>query len=617
MDFFRLVFRFLPKYKWRLTAYIFLNILCSTCGVFSFMAIIPLLHILFGISQDTLTYSDPGAASSYADFLAIAKDNILYYLQEQIATKGKVWVLYAVAGFVAIMSFLFNFISYFAYWVRIPIRTGISRDLRQEAYDKIVNMPVSGFANENRGDFVSRMTSDIEEVDYGLGTTLDMFIKDPIQIIVYVIAMVGLSTTLTFYSLSLLLMLCLFILFLGKMMEKISLEAQANRGRILSAYEQTLGSLSIIKSYNSGRILSCKFWALNLLSQKVFNKQNRFYSLAWPSTNFSIVAMVVILLCVGGRLILINEYRMDAATFMGFLCVLYSLTTPVNDMMKCTFGIRKAMASLTRLNRILRIQDEYEGTDNETITCNASEPLIAFKDVSFKYGSNNVLHGITFNITEGQRVSIMGMTGSGKTTLANIMSTILSNFDGEVFFGGKSIDKYRLSSLRERIAYVPQDPVLLQDTILFNITLGHQDIPLERVIEAAKKVRIHDYIMSLPEQYNTIVGDRGTTLSGGQRQCIALARAFLKDSLLYILDEASSAMDTRLEEDVTSAFLEETQGKTVIIVTHNVSLTKCSDLVLLMDKGKIVESGSPQSLLQREGLYSSLAQMQNYTHKDT
>ena len=609
MDFFKLIIRFVPQYKWRLLSYILLNVLCSVCGVFSFMAIIPLLQILFGLTQDTLAYTDLSTISSYSDLLIALKDNLLYYLQDKITIDGKIHVLCVVGGFVVLMSFLFNSISFFAYWVRIPIRTGISRDLRQDAYHKIVNMPIAGFANENRGDFVSRMTNDIEEVDYGLGTTLDMFIKDPIQIIVYVIAMIGLSPLLTCYSFIMLCVLCILILLLGKVMEKISLKAQANRGGILSAYEQTLGLLPIIKSYNSEESLSAKFWKLNKKSQDVFNKQNRFYSLAWPCTNFSIAVIVVLILCVGGRLILLNDYVLDAASFVGFLCVLYSLTTPVDDMMKCTFGIRKAMASLKRLNRILNIPDEYGGTKNKLDMTKPDRPIIEFKNVSFAYNSKPILKNVSFSISKGDKVAIMGNTGSGKTTMANIMSTLLKQDSGDFLINGIPLTDYSLSSVRDKIAYVSQDTVLFQDSILFNITLGDSNISFETVIEAAKRAHIHDYIMSLPEQYNTIVGDRGTTLSGGQRQCVALARAFVKDPHIYILDEATSAMDAQLESYVMEEISDVAKDKTVIIVTHNSRLTRDCNLIIVLDKGELIESGSPMELLEKKRAYSTMVSL--------
>ena len=248
MDFFRLVLRFIPEYKGRITAYVLINFIASVFSVFSFIALIPLIQLLFGLSDEKFEYVETQGLSSYNGLLDVAKNNIMYYLQEQIAVNGKIWVLFAIGGFVVLMSFLFNIVSYFAYWVRIPIRTGISRSLRQDAYNRIVNMPVLAFSKENRGDFVSRMTSDVDEIDFGIGTTLDMFIKDPIQIIVYIVTMVSISANLTMYGIVLLLVICSIILYLGRIMQRITFQAQTNRGKILSMYEQTIGVLPVVKS---------------------------------------------------------------------------------------------------------------------------------------------------------------------------------------------------------------------------------------------------------------------------------------------------------------------------------------------------------------------------------
>lgn len=386
MDFFRLIFRFIPEYKGRITAYVLMNFVASVFSVFSFIALIPLIQLLFGLSDETFEYVETKGLSSFNGFLDAAKNNIMYYLQEQMAVNGKEWVLFAIGGFVVLMSFLFNIVSYFAYWVRIPIRTGISRSLRQDAYNRIVNMPVLAFSKENRGDFVSRMTIDVDEIDFGIGTTLDMFIKDPIQIIVYIVTMISISANLTIYGMALLLVICSIILYLGRIMQRITFQAQTNRGKILSMYEQTIGVLPVVKSYSTERDFSEKFSVLNYETQRIFNKQNRFYSLAWSCTDFSLVATIVLILCISGGLILNGESTIGPATLIAFLGVFYSLIAPMRDLMKCTFGIRKAMASLERLNRVLRIEQESDSVKEELVVRHTDEPVIELRGVSFRYG---------------------------------------------------------------------------------------------------------------------------------------------------------------------------------------------------------------------------------------
>ena len=611
MDFFRLVLRFIPEYKGRITAYVLMNFIASVFSVFSFIALIPLIQLLFGLSDEKFEYVETQGLSSYNGLLDAAKNNIMYYLQEQIAVNGKIWVLFAIGGFVVFMSFLFNIVSYFAYWVRIPIRTGISRSLRQDAYNKIVNMPVLAFSKENRGDFVSRMTSDVDEIDFGIGTTLDMFIKDPIQIIVYIVTMVSISANLTMYGIVLLLVICSIILYLGRIMQRITFQAQTNRGKILSMYEQTIGVLPVIKSYCTERDFSDKFSVLNYETQRIFNKQNRFYTLAWTCTDFSLVAIIVLILCVSGELILNGQSNIGPATLIAFLGVFYSLIAPMRDLMKCTFGIRKAMASLERLNRVLRIRQESDSAKEELVVRHTDEPIIELRGVTFRYENDDVLKKVSIKVMEGEKIAILGSTGSGKSTLAGLISFLYNQKEGEFLINGRDISTYSINSIRKNISYIIQDPLLIQDTIFFNITLGNKDYTKEDVVKAAQRAHIHDFIMSLPSQYETIIGDRGTLLSSGQKQCIALARAFIKGAPIFIMDEATSALDPELETLVLKELKGGMKESTAIIITHRVSTSLDADYVYVIDDGMIVEEGSPKQLYEKDGLFRSLAVIQN------
>lgn len=616
MDFFRLIFHFIPEYKWRIVAYIIMNFFASIFSVFSFIALIPLIQLLFGLSTETFEYMEMQDIFSLNVFLDTIKNNIMYYLQEKISIKGELWVLFAIGCFIVLMSFLFNIVSYFAYWVRIPIRTGISRTLKQYAYNKIVNMPILAFSKENKGDFVSRMTSDVEEIDYGIGTTLDMFIKDPIQIIVYIVTMVGISANLTIYGISLLLVMCIFILYLGKTMQRISIQAQTNRGKILSMYEQTIGVLPIIKLYNTQKDFSEKFSILNYDTQRIFNRQNRFYTLAWSSTDFSLVTIIVLILCFSGELILKGDSDIGPATLVAFLVVFYSLIAPMRDLMKCTFGIRKGMASLERLNKVLRIDQELNTAKEDLQVYKTIDPIIELRDVSFSYENDNVLKKVSLKIGEGECVAIIGLTGSGKSTLAGLISLLYNQYEGQIRINGKDVSGYSLNSVRNSISYVMQDPLLIQETIFYNISLGNEKYKKEDVIKAAQKAHIHDFIMSLPLQYETIIGDRGTSLSSGQKQCIALARAFIKDAPICIMDEATSALDPELEKLVLNELKKNTSKKTVIIITHRISTSLDADKVYVMDSGKITEEGTPMQLFEKDGLYKSLAVIQNISIND-
>lgn len=610
MDFIKLLIRFIPQYKERIIAYVSLNFLSSICSVFSFIAIIPLIQILFNLSDNTFSYIDTTEVHTFSEILDAAKNNIMFYLQEQISVYGESKVLLMIGAFVILTSFLFNIISYLAYWVRIPIRTGISRDLRRDAYDKIINMPIHTFSKENRGDFVSRMTNDVEETEYGIGTTLDMFIKDPIQIIVYIITMIGISSQLTLYAISMIVVVCLFVLFLGQVMQKISYEAQQNKGKILSVFEQTLGVLPIIKSFNAQHVFINKFTKLNLQTQKIFNKQNRFYSLAWPSTDFLITVIIVIMLCLGGYLILSGASTLNPAVFIGFLGVLYSIIPPIRDMMKCTFGIRKAMASVVRLNKILNIANESIQASNKTIKFSEDFPVFEIKNLTLRYENETILKDVSLKINKGKKIAVLGATGSGKSTLLSLLTRLNEEYEGSILISGENIKTYSYNTTRDYIAYVPQSPMLLNDTIRNNITLNNNYTDID-VIEATKKAYIHDYIMTLPDKYETIVGDRGCNLSGGQQQCISLARAIIKNSPILIIDEGTASLDPKLEANIMSSLINNKGEKTMIIVSHKISTVLNADFVYILNEGRIIDSGTPMELYHKEGYFKSMAELQN------
>lgn len=589
MDFFKLLCRFIPLYKWRILAYVVLNIVCSICNVFSFIAIIPLLQILFGVSDESFSLVNSSEITSYDSALDAAKNNVLYFLQEQITTHGTIWVLFAIGAFVLTMSLLFNVISYFAYWVRIPIRTGISKELRKDAYNKILQIPVLSFSKENRGDFVSRMTSDIEEIEYGIGTTLDMLIKDPVQIIVYITTLVGLSAVLTGYAMSMLVAVVVIVLLIGKWMKKISHKAQSQRGQVLSFFEQTLGALHIIKAYNVTDGFRSRFASLNGSITNTFNRQNRFYSLAWPCTDFLIVLIIVCMMCVGGNLILTGKSSIGPATFIGFLCVFYSLNAPMRDLMKCTFGIRKAIASVERLNKVLHINDEQLTTEspnnNIALNLDLSRPLWELQNISFAYGVSPLWKDLNLQIFPNQHTLIVGNVGSGKSSLACLLIRFFEPASGKILFYGQDVKDIDKTYIREQVSYASQTPILLNDSIFNNIVFGDDSFTMDDVIEVSKNVHIHDFIMSLPDKYDTIIGDRGSLLSGGQKQCISLARALIRKKPILIMDEVTSSLDKELMRNVYEFIHNSPDIKSIIEIAHHdlseSNADRCIDLSCL------------------------------------
>lgn len=581
MEFWRLLGRFIPVYKWRILSYILLIVLSSVFSVFSFATIIPLLQLLFGLSDAQIDYMNPEAIVSFKSFLEFIENNSLFYIQQQILENGKTTALLILGAFLIITSALSNFISYFAYYVRIPIRTGISRDLRNEAYATILQMQVSTFSNENKGDFVSRMTNDIAEVDYGIGTAMDMIIKEPVKVIVYICTLISISILLTFEALVLLCLSCLIIAIVGKAMKRLAKQGQQYRAAILSTFEETLGRIKFIKAFNLKEYFYREFEYLSDETMEVLNKTNRRYSVAWPLTDFLLSVSIALLMFFGGSFILNETSNLPAEKFIYFLVVFFSIFPPVRNITKATYGIRKAIASVERMNYILSLnsEDDYSGTELSEITEKYSG--IEFKDVSFGYRKDKmILNNINITIPLNQFTIIKGATGVGKTTLFNLLSKLYMPDLGEICYNGVNINTISTHALRDNITYVSQDSILFNDTIMENIYYGKQYAYHHEIIQAAKEVGIHDFIESLPFKYKTIVGDQGMNLSNGQRQAIALARAILRNTPILILDEATNCMDSNIEQQVFENLKKIYNGRTLIVITHNDNLLNFADNVI-------------------------------------
>lgn len=604
MNFLKLLGRFIPRFKWRILAYILLNFVSSICSAFSFMAVIPLLKVLFGLSAETFEHIDSASISSYSEAVDALVNNTMFALQQQISVYGPSRALLLIGAFIIMMSILSNGISFFAYWVRIPIRTGISRDLRRDSYSKILKMKTPAFSNENKGDFVSRMTSDVEEIDYGIGSTLDMVIMDPVKIIVLVTAMSGISGPLTLFSLILIIISAIIVFLLGKSMTAISLKAQSMRGKILSTFEQAVGALPTIKAFNAERHFEEAFASINDEARSTFNWQNRYYSIAWPSMDFLLTCALVLVLCFGGGIIFKSSNSLQASELIGFLIIFHSIISPMRDILKCTFGIRKATASADRLEKISRI--ECENTSGVELNLTDSEYSIRFEDVSKSYDDIPVLKNVSFSIMKGENVAIIGNTGAGKSTIARLVTGLISPDRGKIIIGNTDVSETSLQSLRGSVCYIGQDTFLFNDTLLNNITLL-SDVAKDEVIKAIKAVGLLDFIEELPNKYDTVIGDRGMKLSGGQKQCISIARAILANPKILILDESTAALDAENESRIGTVLRELMQGRTTLTISHQPSCIMSADRVIAIKDGQIVEDGAPSELVGKDGYLSTVS----------
>ena len=578
MNFWRLLFGFVPVYKWRILFYILLNILCSIVSIISFSAIVPLLYVLFGLSNPDIHLLPWSDITSFSTLLSVLKNNTLFYLQEQITNNGAFTALLIICAFIVITSLFSNAISYFAYFVRVPIRTGISRDLRMRIYDKLTHLPISSYRGENKGDFVGRMTTDIEEVDFGISTAMDMLIENPVQIIVYLITLFGISTCLAMDASVLLFAACIVVILIGHYMKRISLKGQSLKGKLISYYEETIEKSIIIQTFALRNYFHNKFYSYNESLRETHNKMNRVHLLAAPLADFMAVAVLTAILFIGGSQIVNGKCDIDAAELIYFAIIFHSAIRPTRSVIKATYGIRKAMASLDRMEHILNIQTP-NSEDGSPIPIKLTPGnFITFTNVSFSYADScKVLNNLNIRIPIGGTSAIMGHNGKGKTSIIKLLLKLETEYQGTISISGTDIKDIPSNQLRKLISFVPQDSMLFNDSIYNNILLGNPHASTDEVYKVAKLVGIHDFIVSLPQGYKSFIGEQGMNLSGGQKQAIAIARALLKKAPILILDEATSGIDEDSEKRIFANLKMVMQNKTMIVVAHSTSMLDCID----------------------------------------
>jgi len=619
MEFLQLLRRFVPPYRGHLALNIIFNLLSTILSLFSFAAIIPVLQILFGITEADTEYVTVSTSMTFHEFFEAAKNNIFFWLENQIDARGAGFVLFLLGSFLVVATALKCLCSYLAAYHMIPIKTGVLRDLRQQLYNKIVSLPIGFFTQERKGDIMSRMTNDVLEVENSIMAMLEMIFKDPIMIIIYLITLFTLSWQLTAFVLVLLPTAGWFIGWVGRSLKRRSTKGQEQTADLLTQIEETLGGLRIVKAFNAESKLKERFNKLNNMTRRTFIAIDRKYSLAHPMSEFLGTALIAVLLWYGGGLILSEHSTIDAATFIYYLVIFYSIINPAKDLTKATYSIRKGMASLERIDRILATKSSILEKELP-LPLRGFEEKIEYKHISFHYDEQReVLKDISLSISKGQTVALVGQSGSGKTTLADLLPRFYDVDKGSIRIDGVDIRDVSTRELRSLMGNVNQEAILFNDTFYNNITFGvdtTQPAPNgqtweEAVIAAAKIANAHDFIMATPEGYQTSIGDRGSRLSGGQRQRISIARAILKNPPILILDEATSALDTESEKLVQEALENLMKDRTTIVVAHRLSTIRNADLICVMHEGEIVEMGQHDELMAKNGYYHKLVEMQN------
>jgi subfamily B ATP-binding cassette protein MsbA len=610
-SFFRILKRFIPPYKKYVVGSVIGNILSTLFSLFSFGAIIPILQILFGIETATYTYHAWTWSSSLGVITAAWKNNIFWFLTNTIHEHGAILTLALLGLFLVTTTFFKTGLSFLANYFIVPIRTGVLRDLRRDIYAKVLSLPLAFFTEERKGDIISRMTGDVGEIENSVISSLDMVFKNPIVITVYVITLFAISWQLSLFVMVLLPLSGYLIGMVGKKLKAKSLLGQQQLGQLLIRIEETLGGLRIIKAFNAEDKMKQSFSQVNEQLRRTFLRLNTRYLLAHPMSEFLGTVVIAILLWFGGMLIITHHSSITAPTFIYYLIIFYSIINPAKDLSKAAYSIQKGLASLERIDKILQ-------AENPLTIIEHPYPLPPFHDkieyrkVWFKYQNEWVLRDIDLVVEHGKMIAIVGQSGSGKSTMADLLPRFYDVDQGEILIDGVNVKDVELHPLRALMGYVNQEPILFNDTFLNNIAFGVEHATLEQVIEAAKIANAHDFILASEQGYETRIGDRGTKLSGGQKQRISIARAVLKNPPILVLDEATSSLDTESERLVQDAIDQLMQNRTSIVIAHRLSTIKRADEICVLHEGRIVERGKHEDLLVLKGYYKRLYDMQSF-----
>lgn len=608
-EFFQLMRRFVSPYKKFLGWAVFLNLLSAVFNIFSFTLLIPILQILF--KMDNKVYEFIPWDTAGEGLKDIAVNNFYYYVTRMIEINGPSLTLLFLGLFLAFMTLLKTSCYFASSAVMIPLRTGVVRDIRIMVYSKVMSLPLGFFSEERKGDIIARMSGDVGEVENSITSSLDMLIKNPILIVMYFGTLIITSWQLTLFTLLVVPGMGWIMGKVGKKLKRQSLEAQAKWSDTMSQLEETLGGLRIIKAFIAEQKMINRFTECSNEFRDATNRVAMRQALAHPMSEFLGTLLIVVVLWFGGSLILGNHSSIDAPTFIFYMVILYSVINPLKEFSKAGYNIPKGLASMERVDKILKAENKIVEIPNPK-PLNGLEEQVEFKDISFSYdGKKEVLQHINLTVPKGKTVALVGQSGSGKSTLVDLLPRYHDVQEGTITIDGVNIKDVRISDLRSLIGNVNQEAILFNDTFFNNIAFGVENATMEQVIEAAKIANAHDFIMEKEDGYHTNIGDRGSKLSGGQRQRISIARAILKNPPILILDEATSALDTESERLVQEALERLMKTRTTIAIAHRLSTIKNADEICVLYEGEIVERGKHEELLAKNGYYKRLNDMQS------
>lgn len=613
-DIFMLIRRFIaPYYKGYLSLAVLFNILSALLNLVAFALVMPILNILFQIEERVTTYIpfsslDLTTQAGWSQMKEVVTNNFGYFVSQLIETEGASYTLIILGIYLVLMTLLKVGATYLGGFFLVPIRTGVVRDLRNQLNAKILALPLGFFSEERKGDVLARITGDVGEVENSVMSSLDLLLKNPILIFVYLGSMLVISWQLTLFVFLVLPIAGLVMGRVGKSLKRTSLEAQNQWGQLISQVEETLGGLRIVKAFTAEEFVDKRFRDSNEEYRQTVIGVNRRQLLAHPVSELLGTATIAIVLWYGGSLILNRDSSIDASTFIYYLVIFYSLINPLKDLSKGAYAIRRGMGSMERVDRILQAES--------TITDPAQPKPVVFNDairlekVSFRYAEEWVLRDVDLTIRKGQTVALVGHSGSGKSTLVDLIPRFYDVVEGRITIDGTDIREVAVADLRRLMGNVNQEPILFNASVFENIAFGVEGATLEKVRQAAEVAHADEFINEMPAGYDTNIGDRGGKLSGGQRQRLSIARAVYKNPPILILDEATSALDTKSERLVQSALDHLMEGRTTIVIAHRLSTIIHADVICVVDDGRIVEQGTHDELLALGGHYAKLHAIQ-------
>jgi ATP-binding cassette, subfamily B, bacterial MsbA len=607
MNNFKKIFPFIIPYKRYAYLNIFFNIMYSLFGTISFLALMPMIDVLFGQQIkifDKPIYKDIWSLTKYG------KDYLNYYLTMSTENFGISYTLSVLVVGIISVFLLKNLFDYLAMYFITFLRNGVLRDMRNAMYKKTIDLPLAFFSEKRKGDTISRIAGDVNEVQNSFLSILEIAVKEPMTILVTIVSMFLISTKLTIFVFIFIPLSGYVISLIGKRLKKQSTKAQEEQGIFLSTIEETLGGLKVVKSYNSENYFNEVFQnSTNRffnLSNTISNRQN----LASPVSEFMGIAVIAILLWYGGHMVLV-EHSLKGASFIAYMGLAYNILTPAKSISKASYAIKRGNAAAERVLEILDQPNPITSKIDAVEKHNFNDS-ISIKNINFKYEDETVLKDFSLDVKKGQTVALVGQSGSGKSTIVNLLTRFYDVNNGNITIDGIDIKDMNLQSLRGLMGLVTQDSILFNDTIKANIALGKLNATDDEIIEALKIANAYEFVQNLPKGIYTNIGDAGNKLSGGQKQRLSIARAVLKNPPIMILDEATSALDTESEKFVQVALENMMQNRTSIVIAHRLSTIQKADLIVVMQKGKIVEQGKHEQLIAMNGTYNKLVTMQSF-----